>query len=70
MNRVAFSIFNIDIYWYSICILIGIIIAYFLITKEAKRHCINVDIIYNMIFYGIILLISCIAFLIIVKFIM
>lgn len=55
MNRVAFSIFNIDIYWYSICILIGIIIAYFLITKEAKRHCINVDSISNMIFYGIIL---------------
>lgn len=55
MNRVAFNIFNIDIYWYSICILIGIVIAYFLITKEAKKHNINVDIVSNMIFYGIIL---------------
>lgn len=55
MNRVAFTIFNINIYWYSLCILLGIIIAYFLITKEAKKHNINKDTILDLIFYTLII---------------
>lgn len=55
MNRVAFTIFNIDIYWYSICILIGIIVSYFLITKESKKHNINQEFISNLIFYSILI---------------
>lgn len=55
MNRVAFTIFNINIYWYSLCILLGVIIAYFLITKEAKKHNINKETISDLIFYTLIL---------------
>lgn len=54
MNRVAFTIFNINIYWYSLCILFGVVIAYFLITKEAKKHNINKDTISDLIFYTLI----------------
>ena len=54
MSRVAFKIFNINIYWYSICILIGVILAYILITKESKKHNIDNDIISDLIFYTLI----------------
>lgn len=55
MSRIAFTIFGFNIYWYSLCILFGIIIAYFLITNEAKKHNIDKDIIIDLIFYGIII---------------
>ena len=54
MNRVAFSIFGINIYFYSLCILCGIILAYFVITKEAKRQGIRKDKIVDLMFYCII----------------
>ena len=54
MNRVAFNIFGLNIYWYSIFILIGVIVAYFLITTEAKKHKIDKNIISDLIFYTII----------------
>lgn len=37
LDRVAFSVFNIDIYWYGIIIAIGIIVGLTLSLKEAKR---------------------------------
>lgn len=55
MNRVAFSIIGIDIYWYSIFILLGVFISYYLITKESKKLNINQNFISNLIFYGIII---------------
>lgn len=55
MNRVAFSIFGIDIYFYSICILLGIILAYLVISLEGKKHKINRDIITDMMFYTILI---------------
>ncbi len=55
MNRVAFTIFNINIYWYSLCILFGVIVAYFLITKEARKHNINKEVISDLIFYTLII---------------
>lgn len=54
MNRVAFTFLNFNIYWYSLCILFGILIAYFIITKEAKKHNINHDLMVDIIFYTII----------------
>lgn len=54
MSRVAFSLFGFNVYWYSLCILFGIVIAYLLITKESKKHNINRDLITDLIFYGII----------------
>ena len=55
MERVAFSIFGIDIYYYSLCILVGIILAYMIITKEAKKHNISSEFITNLIFYTLLI---------------
>lgn len=55
MNRIAFTIFNIPIYWYSICILLGIVVSYFIIIKESKKQDINENFILNLFFYGIII---------------
>lgn len=54
MNPVMFTIFGIEIKWYSFLILIGIIIGIFLVEKEAKRFSINREAIFNMCFYAII----------------
>ena len=54
MSRVAFSILGINIYWYSLCILLGVTIAYLLITSEAKKHNIDKDTITDLIFYALI----------------
>ena len=50
----SFNIFGINIHYYSICILFGILIAYFLIMKEIKKHNLNKDDISDLIFYSII----------------
>jgi len=49
----SFKIFNFEIHFYSLFILLGIIIAYFLIIKESKKHNISEDKILNIIFYTI-----------------
>ena len=51
----SITIGNFTIHFYSLCILVGVIIAYFLITKEAKKQGIKEDIILNIIFYGLII---------------
>ena len=51
MNRVAFTIFNFNIYYYSLFILTGVIIGYFLITREAKKLKIDSKVILDFIFY-------------------
>ena len=38
MNRVAFNIFGFNVYYYSLCILLGVIVAYILITREGKKQ--------------------------------
>lgn len=55
MNRIAFSIFAINVYWYSVCILLGIVIAYSLIAYEAKKHGISKDVVSNLMFYTILI---------------
>ena len=54
LNPVAFSLGPIEVKWYSLCILLGAIIAYILITKEAKRFKIDSDFIFNLFFYTLI----------------
>ena len=54
MNPVMFTIFNIEIRWYSFLILLGIIIGIFLIIKEAKKFDISSGDIFDMCFYAII----------------
>ncbi len=52
---VAFTIFGYEIKWYSILIVIGVLLAYLLINNEAKRFGIQKEFIFNMIFWVIII---------------
>ena len=54
MHRVALDFGFIQIYWYSIFIFIGMIIACLLIFKEAKKKQIEEDFLINLIFDTII----------------
>lgn len=54
MNAVAFKILGFEVAWYSIFILLGVIVASTLFLLEAKKHRINLDFCVNMIFWTII----------------
>ena len=54
MNRVALDLGVIQIYWYSICILVGMMIGMLLVYKETIRKGIPESLITNLIFYTII----------------
>lgn len=52
MNPIAFSIGPIEIYWYSLCILLAFFIGYLLVKKELKRHSdISINFFYDYFFY-------------------
>ena len=52
MDSIMFSIFGIDIRWYSFLILIGIVIGVFLLEREAKKFNYPKDLIFNMCFFN------------------
>lgn len=52
MNN-SFSILGINITYYALCILLGVIVAYFIITKLSKKHNINSRYMDDIIFYGL-----------------
>ena len=54
MNRIFLDLGFFQIYWYSICIFLGILFASIVIFKEAKKRKLNLDFLSNMIFYAII----------------
>lgn len=54
MNPIAFSIFGLEVRYYSLFILLGVVIAYFMIVREAKKFSISSDFIFNMFFWTII----------------
>lgn len=54
MNPVIFSIGGFDIKWYSVLILLAVIIGITLVQKEAKKFKIKGDFIFNMLFWAII----------------
>lgn len=51
MNRVAIPLGPVNIYWYSIMILIGVIVAFILVRTEAKKRGIDDNFIINLVFY-------------------
>jgi phosphatidylglycerol---prolipoprotein diacylglyceryl transferase len=55
MDPVLFSIGGLEIRWYSVLILVGVFVAYFLITREANRFKIKYDFIFNLIFWVLIM---------------
>jgi len=54
MDPVLFTAFGIEIRWYSILILVGIILAIGMLIKEGKRFNIPKDFLFNMAFWVII----------------
>lgn len=54
MSNIAFSIGNFEVAWYSIYILIGVLLAGILFLLEAKKYEINMDFCVNMIFWTVI----------------
>lgn len=54
MNRIALDLGFIQIYWYSIMILIAILLGLIVIYKEVKRQGVNEDFFINLAFYTII----------------
>lgn len=52
IDPVAFPIGNIDIYWYSLCILLAFLVGFFLVKFEAKKHFkIKEDWLYDYLFF-------------------
>ena len=55
MNRVAFNIFGFNVYYYSLCILLGVIVAYILITRGGKKQGLTKEFTSDLIFYTLII---------------
>ena len=54
MDPVMFTIFGVDIRWYSVLILIAVIIGIVLLIKEGNRFNISSDFLFNLAFWTII----------------
>lgn len=54
MDRVLFDLGFIEIRWYSICILLAIIVGYYFVIKEVKKKKIAEDEFNNLVFYTLI----------------
>ena len=53
-NPVIFTIGKFDVRWYSVFILLGVIVGISLFEKEGTKHAINKDFLFNMAFWTII----------------
>ena len=54
MRRIAFSLGTFNIYWYSIFILLAVVVGFILVVMEAKKEKVDMDKFYDMIFYSLI----------------
>lgn len=54
LSRVAFSVFSIEIYWYSIIIALGVFMGLLVATKEAKRTNQNPELYSDFLMYAFI----------------
>ena len=54
MSSIAFTIGNFEIAWYSIYILVGVVLASILFLLEATKYEIDMDFCINMIFWTVI----------------
>ena len=55
MSRVALDLGVVQIYWYSICILLGMAAGMYVVYREARNKNIHESLITNLIFYTIII---------------
>ena len=54
MDKIALDLGFVQIYWYSIFILLGVVFASIVILSETRKQKINEDFMVNLIFYGVI----------------
>ena len=54
MNPVIFTIGSLEIKWYSVLILLGVLLGYYLLQKEAKKYNYPNEFIFNMFFWALI----------------
>lgn len=54
INRVAFNIFGVDIYWYGIIIAIGVVVAFIYAMKRASQFGLIADYVFDVVFVAII----------------
>lgn len=59
VNRVAFSLFGLDIYWYAIIIVSGFLLGAWFCASSAKKRGVNPDDIWNIALYGLVFGIIC-----------
>jgi phosphatidylglycerol:prolipoprotein diacylglycerol transferase len=55
MNRVLLDLGFIQIYWYSVCIVIGMMVGMYLVYSESQKKKISENLITNLIFYTVII---------------
>lgn len=55
MNSVLFDFGFLEIKWYSFLILIAMLVAFFIISKEARKKGLDDDVLINILFYGMII---------------
>lgn len=54
INRVAFHIFNIPIYYYALLILLGFLLGLLFVSLTCKKRGVDADTIFDVAFYGLI----------------
>ena len=54
MNNILFTIGSFEISWYSVCILVGVLLASILFLLECKKYEFNMDFCINLIFWTVI----------------
>lgn len=54
MSRIALDLGFIQIYWYSIFIMLAVLVGSYIIFREVKRQKLNEDFFVNLLFYGLI----------------
>lgn len=59
MNRVFFSLGPINLYWYSVCILVGVILAFIYIVNEGKKKDYSIEYFIDLSFYLLPIAIIC-----------
>ena len=54
ISPTIFSVFGFEVRWYSVLILLAVILSYFIITSESRRFAIKKEFLFNMMFWTVI----------------
>ena len=54
MSKYIISIGNFNIRWYSVLLLIAVVVGFLLLAKEGRKYNYNIDFLFNMFFWMII----------------